>query len=341
MAIINGLNVFASGYDPQLEFMKSLTRENYTYEAKKVLTNFLESEGVIPTKEVIRSNFDNVIPDDWEKVHTIVEEILSSSTKEEIERLTTPILPRMYYKSKKWDKPIRVVVEADDESKQFKMKVFILKDCYYLAKEIEFCVLEGKSLAIDKSLCWYHIFTTLYGVWDKENKKFTKSLEYERGYFASICNLAEDLCDDEKRNEKDKEDTLDLVYEFMDLIVYMNHCIDIEIQKKNDYLEKDENTKHDEIKDSKTLSTVTNTGSNKSNDRGVITIGNINIHVGKKSGTKKTKVLHRKCLCWGVRGHKRYYKSGKVVYIKPYKKGIDRAKTEPEGKTYYLKGKKV
>ena len=46
--------------------------------------------------------------------------------------------------------------------------------------------------------------------------------------------------------------------------------------------------------------------------------------------------MHRKCLCWGVRGHKRYYKSGKVVYVKPYKKGIDREKIPIESKSYYL-----
>lgn len=31
-----------------------------------------------------------------------------------------------------------------------------------------------------------------------------------------------------------------------------------------------------------------------------------------------------KCLCWGVRGHERHYRSGKVVFIKPYRKGSER-----------------
>jgi hypothetical protein len=40
------------------------------------------------------------------------------------------------------------------------------------------------------------------------------------------------------------------------------------------------------------------------------------------------------CDCWGVRGHYRHYKSGKVVFIKEYKKGKNRDKKEPQGKIY-------
>lgn len=53
---------------------------------------------------------------------------------------------------------------------------------------------------------------------------------------------------------------------------------------------------------------------------------------------KASKLIHRKCLCWGVRGHKRFYKSGKVVYIKPYKKGRDKDKIAPVGKEYSIVG---
>ena len=31
-----------------------------------------------------------------------------------------------------------------------------------------------------------------------------------------------------------------------------------------------------------------------------------------------------KCLCWGVRGHVRHYKSGKTIFINPYRKGKER-----------------
>lgn len=43
-----------------------------------------------------------------------------------------------------------------------------------------------------------------------------------------------------------------------------------------------------------------------------------------------------KCDCWGVAGHWRHYKSGKSVFISPYKKGINRDKKEPSNKTYLL-----
>lgn len=40
------------------------------------------------------------------------------------------------------------------------------------------------------------------------------------------------------------------------------------------------------------------------------------------------------CPCWSVRGHYRHYKSGKVVFVKEYKKGKDRANAQPKDKTY-------
>lgn len=41
---------------------------------------------------------------------------------------------------------------------------------------------------------------------------------------------------------------------------------------------------------------------------------------------------HRKitCPCWGVRGHYRHYKSGKVVFIEAYQKGKDRSRYTPK-----------
>ena len=42
------------------------------------------------------------------------------------------------------------------------------------------------------------------------------------------------------------------------------------------------------------------------------------------------------CPCWSVRGHYRHYKSGKVVFVKNYKKGKQREVKEPKGKEYVL-----
>lgn len=41
------------------------------------------------------------------------------------------------------------------------------------------------------------------------------------------------------------------------------------------------------------------------------------------------------CPCWEVRGHYRRYKSGKVVFIKSFKKGKKRNEEEPKSKNYY------
>ena len=43
----------------------------------------------------------------------------------------------------------------------------------------------------------------------------------------------------------------------------------------------------------------------------------------------KTSIKHSfSCLCWGVRGHLRHLKSGKVVFVKPFKKGKERNNME-------------
>lgn len=39
----------------------------------------------------------------------------------------------------------------------------------------------------------------------------------------------------------------------------------------------------------------------------------------------KSQIRHiTKCLCWGVRGHKRHLANGKTIWVKPYKKGKQR-----------------
>lgn len=40
------------------------------------------------------------------------------------------------------------------------------------------------------------------------------------------------------------------------------------------------------------------------------------------------------CPCWSVRGHYRHYKSGKVVFVKSYKKGKERGTKEPKAREY-------
>lgn len=55
----------------------------------------------------------------------------------------------------------------------------------------------------------------------------------------------------------------------------------------------------------------------------------VSIHPNKHS-------IKYRCEVWGVRGHIRHYKNGKMVFIKPYKKGKKRAFLEPKSRTYLL-----
>jgi len=331
--------------DEVADFWKSLNEENYTYEAKSVLTRFLEDEHIIPSKEMIRQNYDRVVPDDWEKMNNIASSLLQSSDENEISRLSIPVLPRMYYKSKHNGVVNRIVVEADGETKTFRMLIFSLRDCYYLIKEIKFETPGGSAIGIDENNNWFDIYAELYGAWGKENPEFMRRTEPMRNYHEMIYDLTDQLQNaGEDVFESDKKDVLNYVYECMNLIVYMNHCIDIETEKRRiaeeEYLKNKSNDEPESDDSEKKKHRIVYHENSKKNAR-EIHIGDICINLGKHSGTKKSGVMHRKCLCWGVRGHKRYYKSGKVVYIKPYKKGRDRMKIDPDGKTYKLKGEKV
>lgn len=55
------------------------------------------------------------------------------------------------------------------------------------------------------------------------------------------------------------------------------------------------------------------------------------VHTLHSSATHKIN-----CPCWSVRGHFRHYKSGKVIFVKDYKKGKKRDKMKPIDKTYII-----
>lgn len=82
------------------------------------------------------------------------------------------------------------------------------------------------------------------------------------------------------------------------------------------------------------------TQSNASSSNRKIVIGNVKIDVAEGSGLTRTKIMERKCTCWSVRGHKRHYKNGRVVWIKPYKKGRDRLLGSIEPKMYDIQTQK-
>lgn len=75
--------------------------------------------------------------------------------------------------------------------------------------------------------------------------------------------------------------------------------------------------------------------SRKNKNETVYLLSEIVEYVHDNNFLSQNKSTHKiNCECWGVRGHYRHYKSGKVVFVKEYKKGKDRDKKEPQGKTY-------
>lgn len=77
-------------------------------------------------------------------------------------------------------------------------------------------------------------------------------------------------------------------------------------------------------KSSKSKSKST-TNSNKRNE---IFINDIVIRTYKDKLVTQKREINRHAESWNVRGHERHYKSGKIVYVKPHKKGEGKLKTK-------------
>lgn len=316
-------------------FMKGA---EFTDDAKMELTRFLEMENEIPTREIICNHYDKVIPDSFEKARKVAKECMQTDDCEEKKRLRIPVIPNMYFKTIVHENPLRIVVEARGENTDFRMLVFSVKGKYYLREEVIFQILEDGHVGIVSHTPWYKKFCELYGLWEpeiKESESFMRFTYPKCAYYDVVFDIAQDLLYSELLQKAAKEDVQTFLSDYLDLLIYMNYCIDLESKKRME-MEKDAGNETKLQPGGADPKKVLVDRKGPSQKKGVITIGDISIHVGKCSKTKRGKVMHRKYLCWGVRGHKRYYKNGKVVYIKPYKKGIDREKIPAESKSYYI-----
>ena len=142
----------------------------------------------------------------------------------------------------------------------------------------------------------------------------------------------------EKGAEKERSDAFWHLNNVLIALTYINYEIEQQRQWKQLLKEEaDTNAQEGEIKPL-TEKTSNSTKDNKRPyKRGVISIGGLSITVPKGSGITKTKIMHRHAEVWGVRGHYRCYKSGKKVWIEPYKKGKKRNELEPINRSYLIK----
>lgn len=72
-------------------------------------------------------------------------------------------------------------------------------------------------------------------------------------------------------------------------------------------------------------------------DNRVFLLDDLVEYVTKNNIYPKHSVHHSiQCPCWSVRGHYRTYKSGKTVFVKPYRKGKKRETAEPKENIYIV-----
>lgn len=88
-----------------------------------------------------------------------------------------------------------------------------------------------------------------------------------------------------------------------------------------------------EVENNKTKIKNKTVRENKKTENNIYLFKDIVKYVSSEKQGLKRKI---NCDCWQVHGHYRHYKSGKVVFINPYKKGKKRNDTESKGKKYFL-----
>jgi hypothetical protein len=185
-----------------------------------------------------------------------------------------------------------------------------------------------------------------------ENIKY--SFDYLRDNYGSLSNMnfsdAERRAYERKLSEHNLK-MLDIKHGVIEGDTEIINCVSFFIGCFliiNNYMEtlrkenKDEKSKKQSSKTPKneiTLPKVNNETQPKTKSKNEVIIGGIRIKKGENSKIKIRKgvVINRQTDVWGVVGHVRRYKNGKVVYIKPYKKGPGRLTKDPVTKVYKMK----
>ncbi len=325
------------------KYLEPVGREqkiDVTMPAKIQLTDFLVEHKKTPGRDEIKEYYDTIVPDDWNKVCTIGGELLLEASVEEneaeLKRLCTPVLSRVTYKYvTRRGELFRFVVEARNETEDFRMLVYSIRGGFWLKTEVIFsnCATDIGLMNVNT---WYNMYNELMGLYDEggmtpEVRRFNDYTYDYHDYFDEMFGITQSLLHNENLQEELANDVKEWIFTFRMLTIYMNHCIDIETEKKKALAEVDGEVKMKDVHHVKIVHEK-----EKKKDKSVIYVGDVVIRVGTTTKTKRREVLHRKCTCWGVRGHQRHYKNGKVVYIQPYKKGKERGMAKPIGKKYHL-----
>lgn len=217
-------------------------------------------------------------------------------------------------------------------------EIDLIKECFKLSLDIySFEDYYAHIMKIDCILCKDEngIFTDTINhthVWEhyiklvSNNNIYLSDMErivFEQGNLEYKENLKRELKSDEYFH-------ILLVNIFANCMVYLNNCIEKQCIENVKYRSK--TIKHDAVK----LIGSAEPKKNTVKDR-IIIINGIKIKKGENSLIKTRQgnvVINRQTQVWGVIGHFRHYKNGKVIYIQPYKKGPGRNKSE-SGKTIY------
>lgn len=322
--------------------MKEKTKAEIMQEGIRSLTDFLIETDEIPSKEMIKNEYDKIIPDSWDNVRNIGSKIMMDTDDigKQIE-LLIPVLPKFSYKYVMHEKIYRIAVNVDAGKNEYYFYMYCTNQNWGF--EYHFVLTredDVQKFAVTQLDPWFvYMFRHIEKKKWKSDRILQKYLPADYESHEKLYELTKNLFYSEDEKEDIEEMLMDVIDDFQYLMVYMNHQIELEVLKREELKAKEkDSTKFTDEEKSKRIENKIIYHENGKKEKHQILLGDMKIHIASKSGTKASKLIHRKCLCWGVRGHKRFYKSGKVVYIKPYKKGRDKDKIAPVGKEYSIVG---
>lgn len=238
------------------------------------------------------------------------------------------------------------------------IKLHLLKETLYINFTVKEVNMNEKTVIVYldtyKYSCGYYskLFDLTYKIsYNKSGTHdiFYQDFKYESNYIFDNYDLDKILTSDERKNfvifQETHEFNVSNIEEFSERILFYINLFNNCIQAINNYIEmnkskgKSRYNKKNKTNESEVINDVIDTTNTEVyHKKNEIIIGGIKFKKGENSQIKiRNGNILRRTEVWGVVGHLRHYKNGKVVYIEPYIKGPARLDKEPEQKIYKVK----
>lgn len=290
-----------------------------------------ESEDMyfILEKPTIKESFDQIKVSDWKEIYALESNIFKISPLH-----TVPILPALYFKCRFSGMTFFASVYTDFEQRQSELFLHLINGgewkwvgsallSYNGDMTLSVKTTEEENADFEFSIGINTCFSSFYRDFDS-----FRVYARESGWYREMKQAEAYINKIGKRAYQRMGESIlkNAVHEYLVLLNYIHTVLDARQTKSKSA-------------PSEFGVATSDSGSSRGQSRSkakVINLGGVSVEIPEKSKTTKRTFYQRKCLSWSVRGHYRYYKNGKTVFIKPYKKGLNRDKDVEMVKTYQI-----